>query len=338
MNRFLLFFLLFPPSVIICQNVDNDTINQVDEKGRKQGFWIKRDDAGSKIHEGRFNDDYPTGKFTYFYKKGEIRNISYFSNKGQNAKMTSYFPDGKPMAEGVYVNKQKDGLWKYFNKDSVLISEEYYKNNKKNGIWKTYYPGGTLSDEVTWKEGVKSGPWKQYYTDMKLKLKATYVDDYLEGLSQMYHLNGVVNVSGNYKSSVKEGVWMYFKEDRTTEKRRIYHNGVIKKEEVFLHSNKALKIIDIETIAYICYRNGKMSLVKKNDEKIYIDEKMNDLEIVLDYTKFVKINKLFIAGYSSIKNISNYSGERIKFEFDPAYEFEVIGPKELREIFKFHIK
>lgn len=46
--------------------------NKTDDKGRKQGHWVKTAKNGKKISEGNFKDDYPVDTFYYYDSKGKV--------------------------------------------------------------------------------------------------------------------------------------------------------------------------------------------------------------------------------------------------------------------------
>ena len=144
------FFYLFLSTVILTYS--QDTINITDASGKKQGFWRKMDKEGKKIYEGHFRDDRPVGEFKYFYPEGNLKAISIILEDGNRTRTTTYFKNGRKMAEGEYVNEKKEGLWRFFSEyDGVLVSEENYLNGKKDGISKTFYGGDGIA-EILWKK------------------------------------------------------------------------------------------------------------------------------------------------------------------------------------------
>ncbi len=58
-----------------------DTMNQTDSKGRKQGPWRKLE-RGVLKYEGQFRDDKPVGTFTYYYDNKSIKAVSHFESGG----------------------------------------------------------------------------------------------------------------------------------------------------------------------------------------------------------------------------------------------------------------
>jgi len=64
MVRVLFILTIFFALVIVANSQsESDTLNRTDEDGHKQGYWIKIDETGMKIYEGRFEADVPLGEF-----------------------------------------------------------------------------------------------------------------------------------------------------------------------------------------------------------------------------------------------------------------------------------
>ena len=138
MKPALLFCLIFFTSLAI---FGQDTINKTDAGGKKQGFWIKKDKDGKKIYEGQFNNDIPYGTFKYYYPDGALKAVSVLSDNGRCSRTTTFFKNGRKMAEGKYIDEKRDSTWKFYTEfDNIMVSEEFYKDGKKDGISKTFYP------------------------------------------------------------------------------------------------------------------------------------------------------------------------------------------------------
>src|ERR1039457_1297234 len=131
MNRIFIFIVL---SLLSFDFFGQDTVNQVNASGKKQGFWRKVDSIGRKIYEGHFMSDVPYGEFRYYYPDGKQRAVSVLSDNGRFSRTISYFKTGMKMAEGNYRNERKDSLWRFYSEQiGALNSEEFYKDGKKDG-------------------------------------------------------------------------------------------------------------------------------------------------------------------------------------------------------------
>ncbi len=92
---------------VFFQAKSQDAPNRKDEKGQKQGHWVKLDDKKKKIYEGDFIDDIPAGKFTYFYDSGKPWSVSVFSNKGTVTRTKMFDAAGNITAEGNILTKRR---------------------------------------------------------------------------------------------------------------------------------------------------------------------------------------------------------------------------------------
>jgi antitoxin component YwqK of YwqJK toxin-antitoxin module len=229
MLRLTLFFSILASSVLCFAQ---DTVNQTDPRGRKQGFWTRSGKEGNRIYDGWFLDDIPVGKFTYYYPNGMIRTVSWMSDGGTVARTTSWFPNGKLMARGNYLHEKRDSIWQFFSElDGSLVSEENYCNGVKNGAEKLYYPGKGLAEVVGWKEGKKEGPWKQFYDDGTLKLDGTYHMDEKEGILRTYYVSGQLLSTGQYVNGHQDGLWIYYDNTGKVTLKEQYEKGLLLKSE-----------------------------------------------------------------------------------------------------------
>lgn len=232
MRSFLLFSFLI---LIIGNGYCQDTINQTDGNGKKQGYWIKKDKEGKKIYEGQFRHDIPFGEFKYYYPAGGLKAVSKLSDNGKCSYTTTYFQNGRKMAEGKYIDQKKDSTWKFFSEyENVVISEEFYKDGKKEGVSTTFYPDGIVAERATWKNGVRSGLWEQYYTDGKLKLKCAFLDDEKDGQLKTYHMSGRIWLTGQYIKGDADGTWVYMTDKGEIEKKEYFDKGRLVKTEEFI--------------------------------------------------------------------------------------------------------
>lgn len=207
-----------------------DTMNQTDSKGRKQGPWRKLE-RGVLKYEGQFRDDKPVGTFTYYYDNKSIKAVSHFESGGQVSRTTLYHPEGGVMAVGKYLGTQKDSIWTYYSTAGKMVARESYHAGVKDGTWFTYYEGGQVSEEMPWKKDQRHGVSVQYYHDGTIKAKISYANDLLDGLSLFYHPNGTIMVSGMYRRSLKHGKWLSFDDKGLTIRTESYSKGYLVKVE-----------------------------------------------------------------------------------------------------------
>ena len=127
----ILTFLILP----FVGSSQNDTINQKDENGLKQGHWI-------------------------YYGK----------DKPQYG-----YPANVKMEEGRYVNDRKEGLWIKYFKDGVTIKlKGHYIDNRPNGKYFKYYRNEQLKEEGVWAKFKYQGVIRSYYENGQLKFLMKY--------------------------------------------------------------------------------------------------------------------------------------------------------------------
>ena len=221
LKTYVLFLLLSFASIINAQNAPNKT----DAAGKKQGHWIKLDDNKKKIYEGDFVDDYPVGKFTYFYDIGIPWSVTMFSAKGKVAYTKMYDAGGKLSAEGKYIDQKKDSVWNFYNSDGKIISTDIYKMGVKNGNCKVFYPSGELAEEKMWKDGKLNGKVIKYFDNGQIKYSGQAINDKVEGKVTFYYANGIVQAEGLYLHDVKDGEWKFYKEDGKIKRTDTYRDG-----------------------------------------------------------------------------------------------------------------
>lgn len=116
----------------------NDTINQIDSLGRKQGHWI------------------------------------YF---GKDRPSEGYPAEGK-IEEGPYLNDRKSGTWKkYYNDGITLKMSGEYVNNRPIGTYAKYYLDGTFKETGCFSSNKYCGVLKRYHENGQLWLSQKYNDE-----------------------------------------------------------------------------------------------------------------------------------------------------------------
>jgi antitoxin component YwqK of YwqJK toxin-antitoxin module len=217
------------------QAITDNHINQADNLGRKQGVWRIYDDDGNLKFTGAYYNGKPISDFKFFYPGGKIKAVIIHIDSGRVSYAKNYYENGNMMATGKYIGQKKDSTWTFYSEeDGKLSVEENYTEGLKNGLSRTYYPEGQVAEQFIYVNDKKDGEWLQYFTDGKVKLKATYKNDLIEGLYIMYHFNGMVEVSGNYSNNLKDGTWVYMSDIGEMEKREIYKDGFLEKQELLI--------------------------------------------------------------------------------------------------------
>ena len=94
----------------------NDTVfNQVDKKGRKQGWWKKYYDNGNLKYTGFFKNDKPAGVLKRYFESGNLKAVMNFDSLNNRSEINIYYENGTLAAHGYYNGTKKDSLWKYYS-------------------------------------------------------------------------------------------------------------------------------------------------------------------------------------------------------------------------------
>ncbi|MDR2036570.1 MAG: toxin-antitoxin system YwqK family antitoxin [Bacteroidales bacterium] len=205
------------------------TKNQRDAQGRKQGYWEAVDKKGFPVYTGYFKDDKPVGEMKRYHPEGGgIRVIMQYSQDGEKAYSRFYGLNGKLAAEGNYVQTKRDSIWTFYNYHTGNLSYKTgYRMGMRQGKSQAFYPGGSVAEEVSWNNDLKDGPWKQYFESGQLKLSATYKKDMLEGSFLLYFPDGKKQTDGKYLNGRPDGNWLRYNENGSVAITIKYKNGII---------------------------------------------------------------------------------------------------------------
>jgi antitoxin component YwqK of YwqJK toxin-antitoxin module len=197
-------FLLMSGS-LIAQN----TANQVDAQGRKQGFWTKKDTGGKLVYQATFKDDRPVGEMKRFHPNGKVMAILNYTEKPDEADAQLFDESGKLVGQGKYINQKKSGEWKYLS-DGKMVSTETYLNGQKNGTFKRFYKTGELLEESNWQNDKLNGIYRTYFQDGKVFLECNYSEGLRNGAFKTWLPNGTIDLEGIYTNDTRDKDWKYF--------------------------------------------------------------------------------------------------------------------------------
>lgn len=106
------------------------------------------------------------------------------------------------------------------------------------------------------------------------------------------------------------------------------------KSRFILKIGSRLSAIPIEEVDYFYSENKITWLKSKSGKKHDIDYTLEQLEQLLDPNLFFRINRKFIASFSAIASISNYSNSRLKIQFNEKHPEEILISREKVNAFK----
>lgn len=231
---------------LTCNAQKNESINQTDAKGLKQGHWIKKNPQGHPLYEGYFKDNKPTGTFKRFYDNDSLQAVLIYGDDNKHAEATFYHQNGFLASKGNYINQLREGKWKFFSAEisGYLICEEVYLNNKKHGLSIKYYPDKTLLEKLNYVNDVKSGEWVQYFPDGKICLSGFYTDGRLNGKFVVYYDNGNKEFAGQYTDNARNGDWIRYNSDGSVKTTIHYVSGLATNPELHKQETEYLDALE----------------------------------------------------------------------------------------------
>lgn len=155
-----------------------DTVNQVDELGRKQGWWQmnapgagqQEEVLGPVIEEGSYADGRRSGVWTRYWPNGTLKSRINYVNGMPRGAYTLYYADGKPQEQGTWDLDRNTGEFKRWHANGKLAQEFLFNAyGTRNGAQKYYHENGQLAVEVRIVEGREEGTLKRYFPNGELQ-------------------------------------------------------------------------------------------------------------------------------------------------------------------------
>ena len=112
-------------------------------------------------------------------------------------------------------------------------------------------------------------------------------------------------------------------------------NGPVKYvERLRVNLGQQIRVVQIEEIAYFYILNKGVYLTTLLGEKFLLDMTLDEIERMVNPSKFFRINRQIIISLSSISKMVNYSKSRVKITLKPEAPFETITSVERSGEFK----
>jgi uncharacterized protein len=229
----------------------SDTINRMNDKNMKTGYWVER--SGEFTNIGYYVDNMKTGNWMTLLSNDLMFKLEYFTNNVKNgislqfdrrAKLTTmenykngelhglcvyYGPyNDAPQKEANYANGKLDGLFRNFYETGKIQEESFYRNNQKSGPSRWYNKDGRLIAMYNYVNGQFDGVQRTYYENDTTQTFSMYGNNVLNGDYKEYYRNGKLKVSGKYMNGIKEGTWTEYDETGKVAKVLKYKNGEAK--------------------------------------------------------------------------------------------------------------
>ncbi len=204
----------------------NQTVNQTDARGLRQGLWIAKYPNGNIKYMIYFKDGHPAGLYKRYYPNGQLLVEMHFTPDGRRASAIFYDDQGNRIAMGYYYEQKRDSLWQFLVNDSIVLKEVMYHRGKKNGFERiySYYYYPNLLKERYYKNGVLDSVAVDYYYDGTPKAIMYYKNGELDGPYQLLYYGGKVKIKGQYVNGYMEGDWLFYNPDGSVDTIK-YHHG-----------------------------------------------------------------------------------------------------------------
>lgn len=223
-----LLFIIGSCFLFYCNLYSQNTINKLDEQGKKTGYWRVLYENGKIRYEGTFSDGNPIGEFKRYYPGGVIQAILNYIENSKEVYAELYYQNGKLAARGKYIDQQKDSIWSYYSfYNAMLTMKENYKLGVREGESIKFYDNELIAEKVIFKNDKREGPWEQYYQNGSARIKGFYHNDEKEGEFTSWAADGSLSIKGNYRNNLMHGKWIYYDDDGEMEITVEYLDGVM---------------------------------------------------------------------------------------------------------------
>lgn len=162
-----------------------DTLNKLDEAGRKQGWWKvvgpvkdKPDYTAGKLYEeGRYADNRRVGVWKRYWPNGKVMSQINYVMGLPKGPYTTYYPDGTTEEQGTWDLDRNTGGFKRWHANGKLSQEFLFDNyGTRDGEQKYYHENGQLEVDVHIKQGREEGTLKRYFPNGELAEVAEFHD------------------------------------------------------------------------------------------------------------------------------------------------------------------
>lgn len=163
--------------------LQQDTINQVDPQGRKQGYWrIEAPKAdkpgytdGQLIEEGRYNAGKRIGTWKRYWPNGKIMSEVNYRSGLPRGEYRIYYPNGRVEEQGTWDLDRNTGSFKRWHPNGKPAQEFLFDQyGLRDGIQKYFHENGQLAVEVSVKQGREEGSLKRFYANGELEETASF--------------------------------------------------------------------------------------------------------------------------------------------------------------------
>ena len=262
----------------------------------------------------------------YGYKKND-NNIEI-----KDGKFTIFYKNGNIQKSGFYKENKLDGIFKWYSKSGNLITKCLYKDNLPyNGTClKTGF--SSYKDDilfqgysiVKYKNFKLNGKIKRFDRDNKLNAVFIYKNNILKNKKTWINKNNYkINILDN---NIKEGLWEYRDNDGLLESVKHYKNGVLNGEVI--EYGIFQRVIKREN-----YKNGKkvQKVQKVIKKEIVQKKKFSDFKYTIQIGVYKSSNQEVYKYINKLEKVNIYSYIRYKDETIELYSGRFISFKDAKK-------
>jgi len=177
LSAFLFLLLAAPTSWAQAGTIVQDTLNRVDEMGRKQGYWRLQAPQvekpgytdGQLVEEGQYTNSKRTGLWKRYWPNGKVMSEITYQMGRPKGNYVTYYPNGKTEEQGVWDLDRNTGKFQRWHPNGKLAQDFVFNTyGVRDGEQKYYHDNGQLAVTVQVKEGREEGSMKRYTPEGKL--------------------------------------------------------------------------------------------------------------------------------------------------------------------------
>jgi antitoxin component YwqK of YwqJK toxin-antitoxin module len=172
-----------------------DTLNRVDEMGRRQGYWKVVAPApdkpgyssGALVEEGRYAGGKRVGLWRRYWPNGNpMSEVTYQAGRPRGAYKT-YYPSGKVEEQGSWDLDRNTGKFQRYHPNGKLAQDFVFNaSGVRDGEQKYYHENGQLAVQVMVEQGKEDGTLKRYTADGQLQQVAQFNDGVINAANSKY--------------------------------------------------------------------------------------------------------------------------------------------------------
>lgn len=115
----------------------------LDDEGRKTGFWEESDPHGGII-SGEYVAGERHGMWRHHFRDGSVRAEFHYEHGQQTGECVWSRQGGGLLQTGGFLDGEKHGAWKRWTSAGVLVDEGHFDRGAKSGTWTYYAPDGGI--------------------------------------------------------------------------------------------------------------------------------------------------------------------------------------------------